>query len=165
MGFEYKEMQKLLGKYKWVEEDFNNFLISFLTEMGMRAFAQTKKLTPVDTGNLRNRWELSDVFKEGNDLYIVLFNPAEYASHVEDGHMQRKRFLPFKYLRQSPANREMLTSLKQKYGEDLKGIMLKDKWIQGHFMARISINKIHEEMPKRFEKAFNNFINKTLAKA
>lgn len=158
MSMDFREFQDLLDSFKEVQKQYEAFLRKFLTEMGMRALAQTKKLTPVDTGNLRNRWELSQVYRKGDSLYIVLFNPVEYASFVEDGHMQRRRFLPIQYLEDSPANAKMVASIKQKYGDDVKGVMLQDKWIPGHHMARISISKIEREIPKRYEKALKQFM-------
>jgi hypothetical protein len=155
---DFREFQDLLDSFKEVQKQHEAFLRKFLTEMGMRALAQTKKLTPVDTGNLRNRWELSQVYRKGDSLYIVLFNPVEYASFVEDGHMQRRRFLPIQYLEDSPANAKMVASIKQRYGNDVKGVMLHDKWIPGHHMARISITKIEREIPKRYEKALKQFM-------
>ncbi len=157
MGMEFAEFEKLLNNFKQVQKQHESFIRSFLTEMGMRALANTKKLTPVDTGNLRNRWELSDVFRNGDELYVVLFNPVEYASFVEDGHMQRKRFLPIEYL-DTPGGQKMVNSLKARYGDDMKGIMLKDKWIPGYHMSRISINHIEQEIPKRYEKALKEFM-------
>ena len=158
MSMDFREFQDLLDSFKEVQKQYEAFLRKFLTEMGMRALAQTKKLTPVDTGNLRNRWELSQVYRKDDSLYIVLFNPVEYASFVEDGHMQRRRFLPIQYLEDSPANAKMVASIKQKYGDDAKGVMLQDKWIPGHHMARISISKIEREIPKRYEKALKQFM-------
>lgn len=160
MPMDFREFQDLLDSFKEVQKQHEVFLRKFLTEMGMRALAQTKKLTPVDTGNLRNRWELSQVYRKGDSLYIVLFNPVEYASFVEDGHMQRRRFLPIQYLEDSPANAKMVASIKQKYGDDAKGIMLQDKWIPGHHMARISISKIEREIPKRYERALKQFMRR-----
>lgn len=157
MGMEFAEFENLLNNFKQVQKQHESFIRSFLTEMGMRALANTKKLTPVDTGNLRNRWELSQVFRRGDELYVVIFNPVEYASHVEDGHMQRKRFLPIEYL-DSPNSKKMVGALKAKYGDDMKGIMLKDKWIPGYHMARIAITKIEREIPKRYEKALKQFM-------
>ena len=158
MAMDFREFQNLLDSFKEVQKQHERFIREFLTEMGMRALAQTKKLTPVDTGNLRNSWELSQVFRRGDELYIVLFNPVEYASHVEDGHMQRRRFLPIQYLEGSPASAKMVASIKQKYGDDVKGVMLQDKWIPGHHMARISITKIEREIPKRYERALKQFM-------
>lgn len=131
-----------------IQKKHEAFIRNFLFEMGMRAMAQTKALTPVDTGNLRNRWELQGVFRKGEELYVVLFNPVEYASFVEDGHRQRKRWVPGRW----QGNRFI-------YDRDAKtGMMLREKWVQGKFMARISINKIENEMPARYEAALRKFL-------
>jgi hypothetical protein len=159
MSFDYKEMQELLDGFKGLQKQYEAFLRNFLKEMGMRALAQTKKLTPVDTGNLRNRWELSQVYRKGDSLYIVLFNPVEYASFVEEGHMQHRRFLPIKYLEESPKSAKYVEWLKDYYGYDMGGVMLQEKWIPGVHMARISINKIEKELPARYEKAFKQFVS------
>lgn len=149
-SLDYTQFEKLLANFKGVQKDYDAFIRSFLTEMGMRAMAQTKKLTPVDTGRLRNAWELSDVYRKGDELYIVLFNPVEYASFIEDGHMQRNRFVPgsflggkFEYIPGYPF-----------------GMVLQNKWIPGYHMARISITKIEQEMPRRFDAAFQKFISR-----
>ena len=148
MSLDYRGMQELLDGFKNVQKQHEAFIKKFLTEMGMRAMAQTKKLTPVDTGELRNAWELSDVFRKGDELYIVLFNPLEYASFVEDGHMQHNRFVPGSFL-----------GKKFEYIPGYPfGMVLSEKWIPGVHMARISINKIEKELPARYEKAFKEFM-------
>ena len=148
MSMDFKEFQDLLNNFKEVQKQHEAFLRKFLTEMGMRALAQTKKLTPVDTGNLRNNWELSQVYRKGDELYIVLFNPTEYASFIEDGHMQYSRWVPGEW---RGDRFEYIPGAKT-------GMMLKEKWIPGHHMARISINKIEREIPKRYEKALKQFM-------
>lgn len=158
MSLDYSGFESMLQMFKSTQKDYSMFIKKFLTEMGMRAIAQTKKLTPVDTGELRNKWELSEVYRKGDSLYVVLFNPQIYASFVEDGHMQHKRFLPIKYLQQSKASQPYVNYLEEKYGDDISGVMLHEKWVPGHHMARISIAKIEQELPKRYEKAFDEFI-------
>lgn len=148
MAFNYSEFENLLGKFENLQKQHEAFIRNFLTEMGLRALAQVKPLTPVDTGNLRERWELSQVFRTGDELYIVIFNPVLYASFVEDGHMQHKRFVPGEWSGKS---------FKYIAGHD-KGMMLTEKWIPGYHMARISITKIEWELPARYEKAFKQFI-------
>ena len=159
MSLDYDELQNLLDTFKVTQKNHEAFIRKFLLGMGMRAMAQTKALTPVDTGNLRNRWELSRVMRRGDELWIVLFNSVLYASHVENGHKQHRRFLPLKYLEQSVKSRRIARSMKAQYGKDVKGIMLKEKWIPGKHMARISITKVQQEIPKRYEKALKQFMS------
>ncbi len=148
MSLDYTEFEELLTGFKALQKEHEAFIRKFLVEMGMRTIRQTKKLTPVDTGALRNAWELSDVWRKGDELYLVLTNRMEYANFVENGHMQHNRFVPgsllsgeFEYIKGYPF-----------------GITLRNKWIPGHHMARISINKIEQEIPKRYEKALIKFM-------
>lgn len=145
--FDYSEFEELTNNFINFQKTWDTFLRNFLVEQGMRTIAETKRLTPVDTGRLRNAWELSDVFRKGDELYIVLFNPVEYASFVEDGHQQTNRFVPgsflggkFEYIPNYPF-----------------GMVLQNKWIPGFHMARISISKTEMMMPKRFDTAFKRF--------
>lgn len=159
MSMDYSDFEELLEGFKKVQKQHEAFIRKFLLEMGMRCLRETKKLTPVDTGNLRNRWELSDVMHVGDELHIIIFNPTEYASFVEDGHWQDKRFLPIHHLDTgSKKSKNLAASIRTKYGNDTQGIMLKEKWIPGYHMARISITKIEREIPKRYEKALKQFM-------
>ena len=148
MSFDYREFEQLLNSFKEVQQQHEKFLREFLLEMGLRTLAQTKKLTPVDTGELRGRWELSEVYRNGDSLYIVISNTMEYASYVEDGRMQRARFVPGKWVN----NRFVYESGAK------EGMVLKDKWIPGHHMARISITKIENEIPARYNRALKEFM-------
>lgn len=162
MGFDYKEFSELLDGFKELQKEHEQFIRKFVLEMGMRTMAQTKAGTPVDTGALRNAWELSQVIRKGDELLIVIFNPMLYASHVEDGHMQKRRFVPGYW-----KNKRFVYTPYYGKGPMLKGtgpqgggggMMLKTKWIPGFHMARIAIHKVEKEIPKRYEKAFKTFI-------
>lgn len=147
-SFDYSQFEKMLRQFTDVRNEYDAFICKFLKEMGLRTLAQTKKLTPVDTARLRNAWELSSIIRIGNELCITLFNPVEYASFVEDGHMQRARFVPGQF---QEGKFEYIPGC----GE---GMMLTNKWIPGYHMARIPITKIEQELPRRFEKAFQEFL-------
>lgn len=151
MGMQYNDMKTLLDNLKTAQKGHEKFIRDFLVEMGLRAMGQTKALTPVDTGNLRNRWELSNVFRRGDELYIVLFNPAEYASFVEDGHWQRARWVPGVW---SGGKKARFTYVKG----SKEGMMLAEKFIPGNHMARITINKIENEIPARYSKALKQYM-------
>lgn len=147
MSLDYSQFEDMLQSFKELQKQHEVFIRKFLTEMGMRTLAQTKKLTPVDTGELRNRWELSEVFRTGDELYVVISNTLDYAPFVEDGHMQQARWVP-----------GVWKGNVFEYQKDAKtGMMLKTKWVPGTHMARISITKAEIEMPVRFSKAFKQF--------
>ena len=156
-GMDYSQFKELADSCKELAKDYDKFLDDFILQEGNRCLANTKRRTPVDMGTLRNRWKLDGPFKQGNTKYVVIHNNLQYASFVEDGHMQRERFLPIKYLEQSPGGNEIVSYLKQKYGSDIGGIKLKNKWIPGTHMARIALTQTQNKLDARFEKAFVQF--------
>lgn len=152
MALNHQQFADYVNKFTKIEQEYEKFLYRFLKQIGMRTLAQTKKLTPVDTGDLRNRWELSEIYIEGDTLCIDMINSLDYASFVEDGHWQRGRWLPGEFVNGKFVYKPYVE------GEDSSGIMLKEKWIPGHYMARVSIDKVKKEIPKRFERAFLQFM-------
>ena len=156
-GMDYSQFEQLANSCKELARDYDKFLNDFLLQEGNRCLANTKRRTPVDMGTLRARWKLSGPYKQGNTRYVVIHNNLNYASFVEDGHMQRERFLPIKYLEQSPGGSEIVAYLRQKYGSDVGGVKLKNKWIPGVHMARIALTQTNNKIDKRFEQAFSDF--------
>jgi len=156
-GMDYSQFEQLANSVKELAKDYDKFLDDFLMQEGNRCLANTKRRTPVDLGTLRNRWKLSGPFKSGRNRYVVIHNNLNYASFVEEGHMQRERFLPIKYFEQSPGGSEIVSYLRQKYGSDIKGVKLKNKWIPGVHMARVALTQTQNKLDARFEKAFVDF--------
>ncbi len=156
MALNHQQFADYVNKFTKIEQEYEKFLYRFLKQIGMRTLAQTKKLTPVDSGDLRNRWELSEIYIEGDTLCIDMINSLDYASFVEDGHWQRSRWVPGQFI-----NGKFVYQHYSRYGPNLNnigGMMLKEKWIPGHYMARVSIAKVKKEIPKRFERAFLQFM-------
>lgn len=52
--------------------------------IGLKLVREAKKLTPVDTGNLRRHWFFR--VDETGDIHIRALNDAEYAAYVNNGH-------------------------------------------------------------------------------
>lgn len=85
MGFEFSEMIRL-------KEQILEFRIAagkahdrVARKIAQLAIRKVKKMTPVDTGDLRNNWKFH-VVKKGDTYIIVIYNQLEYASFVEKGH-------------------------------------------------------------------------------
>ena len=68
------------------QNDFNQFLKDLLIEMAEKVIARTKPRTPVDTGALRNAWQLGEIKSTGKDISVEILNPMEYATEIEYGH-------------------------------------------------------------------------------
>lgn len=122
---DYRELKEMYESYVSVVQDLENFLIDFLLENAKWVLNQTIDRTPVDTGNLRRNWHITNVYKlSSGNLGFVLMNDADYASYVENGHTTKNR----------------------------KG------WVEGYYMATISLAKLEEVLPRRFDKEFAIFL-------
>ena len=85
-NFEIKGIDNFLKDINNIQSNFQRDLENLIKKYGVYLFANTKKLTPVDTGQLRRSWQLK--YKKG-DLYIRLYNNKEYGLYVEYGHRTR----------------------------------------------------------------------------
>lgn len=139
MSVDYSEFAAFAAKFDNVVASYPAFVESFLTELGIEWLNKTVFRTPVDTGNLREKWELLDVYKEGNTYVITLYNPTEYASFVEYGHSQQ----PGRYV---PAI----------------GKRLVRDWVPGVFMAKLSQEEVEREMQQRFDAKYTQWLNSML---
>ena len=120
-GLDFRETCKLQQQIRRMEREFDAFIKLFLLRQALDALARTKENTPVDTGLLRAAWTVGDgvsaargryaggkvrysedadsssaatvdsVQRVGDGLVVTLYNPVEYASFVEYGHMNRSR--------------------------------------------------------------------------
>lgn len=123
---ELKQLQKNLEK---LQADTDKINADIVKELAARVLREVKQKTPVDTGELRRNWEVGPVVKNGGYYEITVFNPVEYAPYVEYGHRQT----PGRYV---PAI----------------GKRLKQGWVQGRFMLKISCDDIQSKAPAILEK-------------
>lgn len=86
MKIDFSDFQKLINDMKATENDFNDFLRSFLYRMANEILRKTRPKTPVDTGALRSHWTLGEITGSGTDIYVEILNPMEYATNIEYGH-------------------------------------------------------------------------------
>ncbi|MCL2547908.1 MAG: HK97 gp10 family phage protein [Symbiobacteriaceae bacterium] len=128
-------LEALAERYLKLSNGSDELLRSFMLEMGLRVLAKTKRLTPVDTGYLRNSWTLGQVERVGDTLQITISNPAEYASFVEYGH-KRSRW---------------------KSGDTA---IAPGDWVDGKFMATLSIMEVEREMPSHLHRYLSAWLAK-----
>ncbi|MEG1867570.1 MAG: HK97 gp10 family phage protein [Clostridiales bacterium] len=146
-GFE--EMRKQLENTRG---NFDDFLRGFLIKEALRVLAKTKKLTPTTSngmgGVLRSSWQISNVVIRGSEILVYIYNPMKYASYVEYGHVQNRRWVSghwdggvFIY---EPGAKT--------------GMMLSEKWIPGAKMCTIALQEIEERMPAHFNAEFKKWV-------
>ena len=66
-------------------EEFKQMVI----DIAEQALGKAKELTPVQTGRLRDAWNLGAIEKRGDTYYIEVYNNVEYAEPVEYGHRRK----------------------------------------------------------------------------
>lgn len=103
----------------------------FLMQEGMRFIADVKHRTPVDTGILRNAWNLENVTKNGDELRCWFRNDAYYADYVEYGHAKPYR---------SGATEGS------------------SDWVDGYFMMTVSLDEVYRKMPSRFDRGLKDYL-------
>lgn len=129
--FDYSDFERYCRNFKTLYHEFDSWLHSFLLQQGMRFLAGVKPRTPVDTGDLRNHWQLQGITREGDVLKCWFVNSMNYATFVEYGHAKPYR------------------SGAAEGSED---------WVDGYFMMTVTLKQIESAMPARFDAAFRQFL-------
>lgn len=125
--FNFNEFNAYIQRVRDMQFQFEGWIRGFLLNEGLRFLAYVKPRTPVDTGDLREHWQLERFTREGDDLRIWFVNPMYYATFVEYGHAK-------------PYNSGATPG-----SED---------WVDGYFMMTVSLAYIERNLPRRFDKAF-----------
>lgn len=90
---EIKELKDKLNQYN--KFDKKSFMKNTVKEIAQELFDTVKPKTPKDTGVLRDSWKMTEVIDRGSYVEIYVYNPVDYASHVEFGHKQEVgRYVP-----------------------------------------------------------------------
>lgn len=152
MGLDYSEFNEFLASTRAIEAKYSKFLTQFLSKEGQRTVAYTKKLTPVDRGDLRDSWEKTPVYYAGGNLSIDVFNPLHYASHIEFGQVQkRRRFVPGYWTEHG----------KFRYNRNAKGgMVVSPQYVPGYYMATLSLNRTERDLPHRLDREQRKFMEK-----
>ena len=73
-GFDYKSFLDYRNRFSRMSSQFDTWINNFLLQEGMRFIAGVKPRTPVDTGDLRNHWQLDTITRTGNTLNCWFVN-------------------------------------------------------------------------------------------
>ncbi len=107
--FDFSEFAKFQSDFERKSKIRSEVAEKVLKKEGAAILAQTKRRTPVDTGALRNSWEMT-YSQKGNEHKITFSNPQDYASYIEFG---TKKIKPF-YMNTVPLNKGLKT-IENKY--------------------------------------------------
>ena len=130
-GVDYSSFLRYRNNFNKMYQQFDSWLNTFLLNEGMRFIAGVKPRTPVDTGDLRNHWQLDGITRSGDTLHCWFVNTMNYATFVEYGHAK-----PYKAgATEGSAD-----------------------WVPGYFMMTVTLDQIERSMPARFDSAFRQFL-------
>lgn len=84
-----KGIDETIEKMNSLDKEYPNFIQGIFHNIGLQALSKVRKLTPVDTGNLRAKWHANEPKISDEEITIEIKNNAEYAAPVEYGHRTR----------------------------------------------------------------------------
>lgn len=144
-GFDFKQYEKWVDQLGVAKNEFDLFLKQFLLEMAQRVVAKGKPRTPVDTGFLRNSWYIGsqhieqDIHQE-TGMAVIDKTKSDIASIAIIGNTMYVEIGLYAYY---------ASAVEYGHGSYM-----------GRYMLTISIDEIQQQLPKRFEKEFKEFIKR-----
>ena len=98
--FDVSELEAFKNNLQGLQDQRDSIIIKALEEIVAREMRMVKKGTPVDTGDLRDAWRITDIKKAGSSFEVSVYNNTDYADYVEFGHRTRnhKNWVPGKFM-------------------------------------------------------------------
>lgn len=91
MSFTYKEFEQYLKNMEKAAAGGPAFIEGFLQKTALQLLADIPQITPVVTGAMKRSWEVSKIYRNGDELRFYLRNKMDYSSYVNDGHTTPNR--------------------------------------------------------------------------
>lgn len=155
INIKYDGIKNILNQMESLHVKTREITMKCCHRLALRAVSIAKKGTPVMDGDLRKSWAASKPVMNGNVASCEMTNNMHYASWVEDGHRQVKRWVPGSWM----GNRFIYN------GNSESGMMLKPKWISGFHMGRRAINNIEANAQKYVKNDLDVIMKQAAVKA
>ena len=155
INIKYDGIKNILNQMESLQVKTREITMKCCHRLALRAVSIAKKGTPVMDGDLRKSWAASNPVMNGNVASCEMTNNMHYASWVEDGHRQVKRWVPGSWM----GNRFIYN------GNSESGMMLKPKWISGFHMGRRAINNIDANAQKYVKNDLDVIMKQAAGKA
>ena len=144
-GFAIEGWAEFVDKFAGLVDKWADKKAELLKKMGNIYHSEIIPNVPVDTSRL-----VDNIFVFGEGIsqdYVEVGTNVEYALYVNDGHIQHRRFLPVN---------KLSVGGKAKYlkNGNTKGIMLKEKYIEGVFF----MEKGMQSAKPRLERLVHSFM-------
>jgi hypothetical protein len=132
--YEFKGLDDWGDELERMAKELPQELEEFLRDLAFFVQRRVKRRTPVETGYLRNSWQIGEVIRMGETLQIAVYTDVEYALFVEEGHRQTKHTVPI-------TARDGTVTM----------VTLKEKFIEGRHMMQLAIDDLSKVLPDRMQ--------------
>ena len=117
-----KDLKAMFGDIREIDKKVLNKAVNL-------GAAHARRNTPVVTGFMRKSWHVSPTEVKSDGAEKSLYNTADYASYVNDGHRQEVgRYVP------------------------ALGKTLKKPWVEGQYMLEKANNRVEKSLIREFRK-------------
>jgi hypothetical protein len=159
--FEFNDLIKLKQNIDMLRRDLPNKLQDIVDQEGLEAVKNIKRLTPVNTGNLRRTWRsFSSPLLSRGKYEVFIENNSNYAKHVEYGHRVARNSL-YGYF-----NGKRFVRLDPSTDKRNKGRWFnmgsKTKVVRGVFMMKQGIHQTQTTQSNRIQRKINKILKEYL---
>lgn len=129
-----RELRQFKEKLESINTD--SLLKEIAADLAARLLRKVKKRTPVDTGELRRNWQVSNIRLFERFCVVEIYNSTEYAEYVEFGHrlVRKTKDGDKKFIRWVPG--KFMLTLSTKELENIKDRIIRQKveaWLKEVF--------------------------------
>lgn len=137
---EFKGFKKFHEQLLFLKNNFPEELEQFLLDITKAVDKATIKRTPVEHGELKSKWKISKVEREGDKIFITYFNDA--TTTYEGRTVPLAPFVEFGH---------------KVVNKDGKVVGKAD----GYYMLTTSIKAVNKQIPRRLRKLFNELVERS----
>jgi hypothetical protein len=136
---EMKGFKKYNEQLMFIKNNFPEELEKFLLDLGKSLNKAVLKRTPVDDGELKGAWKISDIQRDGDKLYLIIHNTA--TTTYEGREVPLAPFVEFGH------------KIVDKSGKTVGKV-------DGYYMLTTSIKTVNRQIPRRLRKMFNELVSR-----
>ena len=150
-NFDFKEYEEFVKKLQVPKVEFEVFLKQYLLEMAQRVVARAKPRTPVDTGYLRNAFSIGSQRIVQKETEAVNERTGHHLAAIDPEKSDIDSILVIGDTLEVTISNPASYASYIEYGHHS---------YPGRYMLTISADEVRQQMPKRFEKEFDEFIKR-----
>jgi hypothetical protein len=134
---EIRNFKKFEKQLNYLKENFPKELEQFLIDVSKSLDKAVTKRSPVLTGDLKGSWKITKIAREGDKMYITIYNDA--TTEYEGRQVPLAPFVEFGH--------KIVDTEGNVHGK-----------VDGFYMLTASIKAINRQIPRRLRKLFDRLV-------